>query len=908
MKKNWILCASTIILVACGSDKGSSSHDSLDLVIQDDAKHSGMVLLKTSGKSTRLDSKLTAEFTYDFSIARREVTCGEFAKHIKKVDCGDSEFPVTNVTFFDAVLYANKKSKEEKLDTAYSYSEAHFDSEGHCTNLDGYAFHADAGAYRLPTEAEWTIAAQQNWNPEIAWNADNSDYKLHEPCTANDSTANGFELCDFAGNAMEWVNDWMGALRDTVVTNFVGPPDGGSIGERIVKGGSFRSAPASMFIGNRTDVYTVTSSTKADYVGFRLAFGRIPDAVWMNAKGSVVSSPINVLTNSYRLKKFTGTYHNKLAFRNDETGNIAFVDFMNSVPVVKEIEDSVDAYHPVISPDGKYVAFSTKFEGVSGKSELYVRNLDSDASEKIKLDVESAAIPRWRIVDGDTEIVYVTGTESNSDEGEWKKGTTWSVRFAEGRFGTPQKLFDGTFNGGVSNDGRLAVSGARLLRARVDGKNKTWYNGEQACNVSLSDSMKQTLFLDFGGNTGKDFAGSSYSTHEQILVVDSTGKLVKMIPAPKKYAFDHTEWVKRNERFAVATLTAMDGTHSKIVLVDMNDSNVIELASGAELWHPDMWVDDAQNFETTLVLDSAGMYELNSPFTGDMSPMYTRYDLEMLYEYRDSINVLISGSSRPWAGVDPSILNSAERGVFAINAANPAVDLDVASRLVLCYGYNMLPKLKVAVVSLDLDILFSRYRTTPSYWSYIYLQSPGFVYDESHDFWPEGYPEGLYELTRDSYGSNDEDRAMEQDRLGYRYTYVGSWEGNVVHSDTTMLDDIPNLDDTLLAQVENFIEEAESKGIYLIGLILPQSPGYNETGAFGRYGLRRSVARKMIEKLQRFEETCPHFRLMDENKMGNHDYDDDMAMNFDHLSPLGATKLTNRLDSLIQTLNIDWDK
>ena len=908
MKKNRILCVSAVILAACGSDKGSSSHDSLDLVIQDDSKHSGMALLKTSGSSIRLDSKLMAEFTYDFSIGKCEVTCGEFAKLIKKVDCGDSEIPVTNVTFFDAVLYANERSKAEKLDTAYSYSEATFDSEGHCTNLAGYAFHADVDAYRLPTEAEWTIAAQQNWNPETAWNADNSGYKLHEPCSASDSAVDGIELCDFAGNAMEWVNDWMGMLRDTTVSNFVGAPDGGSIGERIVKGGSFRSAPASMLIDNRTDVYTVTSSTKADYVGFRLAFGKIPNAVWMNAKGSVVSSPINVLTNSYRLRGFTGTYHNKLVFRNDETGNIAFIDFMNNAPVVKEIEDSVDAYHPTISPDGKYVAFSTKFEGVPGKSELYVRSLDSEGSEKIKLDVESAAIPRWRIVDADTEIVYVTGTESNSDESEWQKASTWSVRFAEGKFGAPQKLFDGTFNGGVSSDGKLAVSGARLLRARVDGKNKTWYNGEQACNASLSDSTKMTLFLDFGGKTGKEFAGSGYSTHEQILVVDSTGKLVKMIPAPKEYAFDHTEWVKRNERFAVATLTAMDGAHSKVVLVDMRDSSVIELASGTELWHPDMWVGNPQNFETTLALDSAGMYELNSPFTGDMSPMYTRYDLEMLYEYRDSINVLISGSSRPWAGVNPLFLNGAKSGVFAINASSPAVDLDVAKRLILRYGYNMLPKLKVAVVSLDLDILFFRYNTTPSYWTHICLQSPGFVYDEAHDFWPEGYPEGLYELTRDSYGSNDEDREMEQERFGYKYTHVGSWEGNVIHSDTTMLDDIPNLDDVLLVQIEDFIKEAESKGIYVIGVIFPQSPTYRETGAMGRYGLRRSVAKKMIEKLQRFEETYPHFTLMDENKMGDHDYDDEMAMNFDHLSHLGAIKLTTRLDSLIQMLNIDWNK
>lgn len=898
--KKIVLCIVGLILVACGSDKGSSSNESQDLVIQEDPKHSGMVLLKTSGKSVRLGATLTAEFSYDFSIGKHEVTCGEFAELLKDINCGDAELPVTNVTFFDAVLYANEKSKKEKLDTAYAYTDAVFDSDGHCTNLAGYVFLTDVNAYRLPTEAEWTLAALQNWNPQAAWNADNSDYKLHVPCTAADATAKG-ALCDFAGNAMEWVNDWMGNFRDTVIVNFVGAPDGGNIGERIVKGGSFRSAASVMSVDSRTDVYTVTSSTKADYVGFRLAFGKIPNAVWMDARGSIISSPVNVLTSSSLLKAFTNTYLNKLVFRNDETGNIAFVNFVNGSPVVREIADTVDAYHPAISPDGKFVAFSTKFEGISGKSQLYVRRLDEE-SEKVKLDVESAAIPRWRVVDADTEIVYVTSADNNADESAWKRSSTWSVVFADGKFGEPKKLFDGTFNGGVSADGNLAVSGAKLLRANVGGKNETWYNGEQACNASLSDSAKQTLFLDFGGKTGNEFAGNKYSTHEQILIADSTGELVKAIPASDGYAFDHTEWVNRSGRFAVATLTAADGAHTKIVLVDTRDSSVTELVDGHELWHPNLWPGNPQNFETNLNVDSAGMYELNSPFTGDMSTMYTRYDLEMLYRYRDSINVLISGSSRAWAGFNPLVLNETGHGIFSINAANPAVDLDVAKRILMYYGFHMLPKLKVAVVSLDLDILFSRYYTAPSYWNYIYLNSPGFVYDESHDFWPDGYPEGLYELTRDSYGSDDDNREQEQERLGYRYTPDDGWDGNPVFIDSTMLDDIPDLDSVLLEQVKVLVEEAENRGIYLIGAIIPQSPDYRETGAFGRYGLRRSVAIKMIERLHQFEEKYPHFRLMDENNMGNHDYGDGMAMNYDHLSYKGAIKLTNRLDSLIQTL------
>ena len=51
-----------------------------------------------------------------------------------------------------------------------------------------------------------------------------------------------------AGNAMEWVNDFLGAFQDTSVSNFIGSPDGGAIGMRILKGGSFRSSASNMHI------------------------------------------------------------------------------------------------------------------------------------------------------------------------------------------------------------------------------------------------------------------------------------------------------------------------------------------------------------------------------------------------------------------------------------------------------------------------------------------------------------------------------------------------------------------------------------------------------------------------------------------------------------------------------------
>lgn len=888
----WALFLATCFFVACSSSSGSSS-ETESAILQADPDHAEMLFVRSSGKSILIDEKMVAEFTYNFSIDKHEVSCGDFSQFSKKFSCEDNEIPITNITFFDAVLFANAKSKSEGFDTAYTYTEAVFDSSGNCSNLVGYAFHADRDAYRLPTEAEWVFVASQNWNLQNEWTADNSGYELHKICSATKSDDKDLP-CDFGGNATEWVNDWMGSLRDTTILNFAGAADGGSIGERVIKGGNFRSAADIISLSNRTDVYTVTSSTRANYVGFRLAFGHIPDAVWLSRQGNASSSPIYALTNSIQLKEFTKTYRNNLVFRNDETGNLVWIHFTNGTSVVQEIADSVDVYHPSISPDGKYVAFCTKPEGISGKSQLYVRPLNA-ISEKIPLDVESAAIPRWRIVDADTEIVYVTDAGRNAAEATWKQASTWRVPFAHGEFGEPQKLFDGTFHGGVTPDGNLAVSGSTLLRVKIHGKDSVWYNGDQACNVSLSDSSRQVLFLDFGDNP-----------HKQILIVDSTGKWIQSIPAPDHFTFDHTEWVNQNQDLIVATLTNSDGRHSKIILVHPQDSNVIELAKGYDLWHPNLWIDGPQNFNTTLDVDSAGQYEVNCPFTGDLSTVYSRYELEQLYTYRDTINVLITGSSRPWAGIDPKILNNSGHGIFSINAANPSVDLDVSKRILMRYGVNLLSKLKVAVVSLDLDILFSRYYEFPSFWNSIYRYTPGFVYDEAHDFWENGYPEGLLELTKNSYESNAEVRTEEWNRLGYKYTPSLGWEGNAVFADSTMLDTLPHLETVLTEPIKALIEEAEAKGIYLIGIIFPQAPGYNETGAFGRYGLRRSVAIQILEILRQFEKTYPHFRLMDENKMGYHDYDASMAMNFDHLSYLGAIQLSNRLDSLIQTLDINF--
>lgn len=63
---------------------------------------------------------------------------------------------------------------------------------------------------------------------------------------------------------------------------------------------------------------------------------------------------------------------------------------------------------------------------------------------------------------------------------------------------------------------------------------------------------------------------------------------------------------------------------------------------------------------------------------------------------------------------------------------------------------------------------------------------------------------------------------------------------------------------------------------------------------------------KNAQEQESYKGPCKSCR-MDKNKFGNHDYTDDMARDSDHLAGLGAEQLTHRLDSLIHTLDIEWE-
>lgn len=870
-----------LFLVACSDSNSSASSNShagekLDDFIHMPAAKSAVILGSNSEKAPAIDRpQMNVNLDYDFYFARHEVSCDEYAKYMdlpEDSSCSGN-YVVTGMTYYDAVLYANARSKAEKMDTVYTYARILRDAQGACINLVGLQFNPEKEGYRLPTEAEWVYAFSELYNPD----------------SLND---------DFTVYAKEWVNDWLGSLRDTIVTNYIGAPNGGALDEHVVKGGSYNSMGQLVIdFSSRGDIYRVSASSRAHYIGFRLAYGKIPSAFWMNSQGSSVHNSQSILTTPQDVHHAVGSYRVKLAYRDNVSGHLVVLDFNNGKPMLVEMDDTLSVFHPDISPDGKWIAFSTGTEGISGNSQVYVLQFGSTASLS-KLDVENAAIPRFHVAaDGDTVIVYVTDSGNNTNENEFLSHSTWQVPFSKGTFGKPQKLFDGAYHGGISPDESLAVSGARLLRVRKGNSHRVWYDSLQACNVSLSqDGSNRTLFLDFGGKTGRKFAGMEYGAHEQILIADSTGTLIQSIPAPEGFAFDHTEWVGETN-YVVATLSNFNGAHEKIVVVNLSDSSITDLVGGEDVYHPVLWISDGLknvNLDKSLDPDSAGIYFGNRFLQEDVM---WRYKMELMWKYKDSADMVVVGSSRPLNGIRPRIMSTPK---LVANLAQTPNSIFTSRDFVKNYVFPHFRKMKYLVVSLDIDFWWKADDHVDNFFAQTYKDYPGFVYDENHHYWQDGYPEGLYELTTYAPGTDGGSKYYTGED-GFLGENCADWGDSIPSAsrDTLTVEDSLLLEKSYKA-LEEIVGLAKKNDVVVIGAIFPMSPAYKNTGAYGRHGVRRSLAIKMIDRLKKME--SENFILMDENKMGEHDYGSSKASNFDHLCYGGAKQFTSRLDSLIATL------
>jgi len=202
----------------------------------------------------------------DYYISSKEITQQEFEDimgfnpSINK----RSSYPVTNISWYDAVMFCNKLSERDGLNLYYSIANPIYNGTIGASNIISAVVNENSGynGYRLPNIDEWQYAASggkdetnsymfsgSNTIDEVAWFLGNSSSMIQD---VGLKKANKLGLYDMSGNAAEYTNTEIGTTAPQLV----------------IKGGSFLQQDF------ECEIIGQLSGTKSDVsnsdVGFRV--------------------------------------------------------------------------------------------------------------------------------------------------------------------------------------------------------------------------------------------------------------------------------------------------------------------------------------------------------------------------------------------------------------------------------------------------------------------------------------------------------------------------------------------------------------------------------------------------------------------------------------------------------------
>lgn len=205
-------------------------------------------------------SKYSLVTVNDFLIARTETTAWQFSLFVEatgyqmeKPTWGKSgNNPVVNVSWYDAVAYANWLSKQRSLKTIYGLDSIPQDpNDLNKEEIDWNLLpNWSANGFRLPTEIEWEYASRGGIMQDsfkysgsdslglVGWYNGNSDnvFGVYRTHPVGEKLPNSLGIFDMSGNVLEWCWGWSEAYPTGEINAFVNLESGLY---RILRGGSW---------------------------------------------------------------------------------------------------------------------------------------------------------------------------------------------------------------------------------------------------------------------------------------------------------------------------------------------------------------------------------------------------------------------------------------------------------------------------------------------------------------------------------------------------------------------------------------------------------------------------------------------------------------------------------------------
>ncbi len=920
--------AAALALAACNSSMPSKPGPPTSL--------DGMAVIQAKGKRTVLGSDdalakkseetppLPVAFDYDFRMDSTEITQARYQaltglNPVAEASGRGADFPISNVTYYDAVLFCNARSKAAGLDTLYAYSGARMNAAGSAVLLEGLAIDYERDGFRLPTEAEWEFAARAGsetafaWGPgfdsveagKAAWHAGNSGGRAHP---VGRLAANAFGLRDMLGNVMEWVNDWKQPYVAGPIRDFLGNRDPGIIQERSVKGGSYAYDGRYLRFASRSANYPTLGGAAVEYIGFRCVRGPIHGGRYI-AGGEAHGATPAVLVEAAKGPACFGHDQVKLAFINttSATRTLCYIDYSESPIVVREFLDDSLVFHPAISPDGRWVAYGDREEGDARPGTVSVRLL-KPGSPIVRLAVPSAAIPRWRVAEAETLLYYAATARDNTDPA-WQGEGTFAVTMRGGApFGEPRPVASrGGYHDGWSQDGARLYTGFRNLKMNVLARDsavvlftgprngKTAGDTSQVCNVSIepgASGVPDALLLDFGYQGRSSVVGRSYGLHEVLFRLNTeNGEVRRWYGAPKGFAaWQDVEW-SNHPGFAVASGEDMNLGYPAVLAANLGDSSTTVLARGENLRQPCLWLKPGAvvpSREDKAIDDSLGRYNV---LPKDFSQEMFANKMRAFWLQRHAGEVVGVGTSHLAFGMRPAAFSHFR----AVNLGTAGAPVGVNSGVLRNYVLPHYDHLRAVVFDVLLGNLFFPFDVTP-----VWNDALGHAYDRHHGYWKTAVPAVMDSVMR--FG-RIEATAGEYDSLGGGgyFIFPGTGWGadpppNFVQGSGALPDPLA---EASLTALEALAREVADRGVLFVMVVFPESPNYLHTPYYAKHGPARADGRTLVTGIERFCAQIPNCRLYDANLEGSHDYAPTDFSDEDHLNAAGAGKLSHRLDSLI---------